>query len=159
MTSYVCQNCGKRFEAKNSRATYCSAACRKAASRARAKGPVLSLVGDDGSRKPRVKADGSRANHHAVRSHEDVPASSSNAVPSVLDAVRIRLADLDDKDWRKAACLRLAYRMDHSEMDTATALANLAAALGKQMDEVAPDSGEDDFLAAINGRVEAKRRR
>lgn len=165
----TCQSCGKAFEAATKRAKYCSATCRSRALRkreaikanaAKSERPQLAVVGDDGARKQRRKPDGSRANHHKVASHEDVPASAAgDEVPSVLDAVKGRLAELSDLDWRKAACLRLAYRMDHSQMDTATALANLAAALAKQMDEVAPSEGEEDFLAAIGDRVAMKRRR
>ena len=164
----ACQSCGKAFEAARKSQKFCSGACRQRAQRKRdairsgavvaSKRPALAVVGDDGAKQPRRKADGSRANHHKVASHEDAPAAGDE-VPSVLDAVRGRLVELPDADWRKAACLRLAYRMDHSQMDTATALANLAAALAKQMDEIAPAEGEDDFLAAIGDRVAMKRRR
>ena len=164
----TCQSCGKTFEAVRKSQKFCSGACRQRAQRKRdairsggtSKRPTLAVVGDDGTRKQRRKPDGSRANHHKVASHEDIPASSADdSVPSVLNAVKGRLVELPDADWRKAACLRLAYRMDHSQMDTATALANLAAALAKQMDEIAPAEGEDDFLAAIGDRVAMKRRR
>ncbi len=167
----TCQSCGKSFEAATKLAKFCSGACRqreqrkrdaaRAAALQQSKRPRLAVVGDDGAKQPRRKPDGSRANHHKVVSHEDVPAAAEDGgeVPSVLGAVKGRLAELPDSDWRKAACLRLAYRMDHSQMDTATALANLAAALAKQMDEIAPAEGEDDFLAAIGDRVAMKRRR
>lgn len=148
MEAKRCMWCGEAFAAKTKRAQYCSDSCRVHAfdERQAAKEAGRPFHYPSGLEAP-VSQPG-----------PSVSVEIALAPGSILEKVRERLAEAPDT-WQRAMALTLANRLDHSEKDSATSVANLSQQLEHLMGQLDP-GGESagDEIDVIASSIAAKRK-
>ena len=142
-----CATCGTEFVAKRKTATYCSTQCRVRAHRT--KPPALPTA---------VQAATAKKTAQAKARGKAPPAEDPDEPGSVADAVKAELTKADRVGTVMGqAALVLARRIDHSAMDTGSAVSSLVKQLSASLDAaLAGAVVEEDIVDEVRRRRDRK---